>query len=117
MSKVIERKADNKFWFTPDQRDNLKKMYKLVDDALEHMEMNLKADGSHLGLVKAKELENAINKYRDALRKEYLKNVSNGSYNIHSGMIYNDLFSSMEKIGDHVINVSEALVNEYTVKA
>jgi phosphate:Na+ symporter len=33
-------------------------------------------------------------------------------YNMKSGMIYSDLFSSLEKVGDHVINVSEAVAGE-----
>ena len=66
-------------------------------------------------LEKANEIEISINKYRNVLRKEYLANVSKGSYNIESGIIYNDLFSSLEKIGDHLINVSEALVLDHHV--
>jgi Na+/phosphate symporter len=31
---------------------------------------------------------------------------------MNSGMIYSDLFSSLEKVGDHVINVSEAVAGK-----
>jgi phosphate:Na+ symporter len=41
-----------------------------------------------------------------------LKSIESGAYNVKSGLIYNDLFSSCEKIGDHVINVSEAMAGE-----
>ena len=85
-------------------------MFDLVSDSLDHMESNLKSENPEQYIDKANELETAINKYRNHLRKEYLNDVSKGSYNIQSGIIYNDIFSSLEKIGDHVINVSEALV-------
>ena len=81
------------------------------------MESSLKTESSELILLRAQELESAINKYRNALRTEYLDDVSKGTYNIQSGIVYNDLFSSMEKIGDHVINVSEALALEKGIKA
>ena len=112
MSKVIERKSENKIYFTPEQRDNLNKMFSLVEQAIEHMELHMKQEGTEQGLLRANELETAINTFRNSLRKEYLDEVSKGTYNIHSGIIYNDLFSSMEKIGDHIINVSESLVSE-----
>lgn len=112
MSKIIERKVDNKIWFTPEQRENLKKMFALVEQAVLHMQENMKSPEHHKMMEKAKDLEQAINKYRNQLRKEYLSNVSKGSYNVQSGIIYNDIFSSLEKIGDHVINVNEALVIE-----
>jgi len=112
MSKVIERKNENKVWFSPEQRDNLSKMFELIDQAMDHMQENIKSENSSKMLLKANQLETAINKYRNQLRKEYLANVSKGSYNIQSGIVYNDIFSSLEKIGDHVINVSEALVPE-----
>jgi phosphate:Na+ symporter len=116
MSKVIERKTENKIFFTPEQRENLKKMFELVDKALEHMESGLKTESSEQTLLRAQELESAINKYRDALRRGYLDDISKGNFPIQSGIIYNDLFSSMEKIGDHVINVSEQLAMEKGIK-
>ncbi len=116
MSKAIERKTENKIFFTPEQRDNLNKMFELVDNALEHMESGLKSESSEQTLLRAQELESAINKYRNTLRREYLDDVSKGKYPIQSGIIYNDLFSSMEKIGDHVINVSEQLALEKGIK-
>ena len=33
-------------------------------------------------------------------------------YKFQPGVMYNDLFSSCEKIGDHIINVSEAVAGE-----
>ena len=55
------------------------------------------------------EIEQRINHQRDALRRAHLKSVESGDHNIKSGLVYNDLFSSCEKLGDHLINVSEAL--------
>ena len=109
MSKGIERKADEKLWFTPEQRQNLLAMLQLIDTAFEVMLRNLDADGDAVKLDEALEIEQRINQQRDALRRAHLKSVESGDHNIKSGLVYNDLFSSCEKLGDHLINVSEAL--------
>ena len=46
------------------------------------------------------------------MRGENQSNLGKKDYNINSAMIYNNIFSSLEKVGDHLINVSEAIVGE-----
>ena len=111
MSKVIERKSENKIYFTPEQRSNLKKMFELVEKAILQMESNLKLGQSSQGIARSQEIEKSINNLRDELSKEYLDDVTKRTFNVESGIIYNDLFSSMEKIGDLIYNVSEKLVS------
>jgi len=111
ISKNIERKNEEKIWFSPEERNNLKAMLDLVDDAFEIMNYNLNAHHDEVTLEKASVAEERINAKRDELKKEYFENISNRQdYNIKGGMIYNDIFSAIEKVGDHIINVSEAIV-------
>lgn len=112
MSKAIERKSEKKVWFTPEQRQNLQEMFNKVDAAITHMIVNLENDYSGADMNKAHELEKEINKLRNKFRKEHLVNIEQGEYNFQSGIIYNDLFSSAERLGDHIINVSEAINGE-----
>jgi phosphate:Na+ symporter len=112
MSKAIERKTEKKIWFTPEQRQNLKEMFDKVDQASELMVKHLEDDYDLVQLQKANELEKEINKLRNKFRKEHLVNIETGEYNFASGIIYNDLFSSAERLGDHIINVSEAVAGE-----
>ena len=110
----IDRKNEFRIYFTPDQRANLLKMFDVVNKAMIEMEKNLESDYDIVSGEKAKVLELEINKLRDQLRKEHLKNTEKKQYNVQSGMIYNDLFSSLEKIGDHTVNVTEAILGEVT---
>jgi phosphate:Na+ symporter len=112
MSKTIERKADDKIWFSPEQRQGLLEMLDLVDEAFVLMVENLKVEKKEVNMARAIELEDLINKKRDELRNSHLDNMESAEYNIKSGMIYNDLFSSCEKVGDHIINVSEAVAGK-----
>ena len=112
MSKSMERKIEERLWFTPEQRQHLLDMFDLVERAYQVMHANIDADKEHMSLDQAVEVEQRINSERDKLRRLHLKSIEAGDYNVKSGLIYNDLFSSCEKVGDHLINVSEALAGE-----
>ncbi len=112
MSKSLERKNNKKLWFTPEQREKLDEFFNLLNRALELMRSNLEGEFGVVTTEKAVEFENEINSMRNGLRKAHLKNVGTKDYNIESGLIYTDLFNSCEKIGDHVINVSEAMAGD-----
>lgn len=112
MSKGIERKNEKKVYFTPEQRNSILEMFSLVEKALDTMTYNLNQSYSSVSIAKAKENEDAINKYRKMLRKEHFASVEKGEYNFNSAVIYSDLFNSLEKVGDHIINVTEGITGE-----
>ncbi|OFY93656.1 MAG: hypothetical protein A3K10_12615 [Bacteroidetes bacterium RIFCSPLOWO2_12_FULL_31_6] len=112
MSKTIERKNDYKVWFTPEQRKNIIDMFAVVDDALNNMCLNLNCNYDNVNIEKAKELEEAINNHRTMLRKEHFINVEKGEYGFKSATAYSELYSALEKIGDHIINVTEGITDE-----
>lgn len=112
MSKAIERKDDLKIYFMPEQRDKLNKMLDLVDKSFAVMTENLNSEYGYTNIDNAKKAEQDINQYRNELRKEYLELTEKGKYPFNNGVVYNDLFSSCEKIGDHIINVSEAVAGQ-----
>jgi phosphate:Na+ symporter len=112
ISKAIERKDEMKIYFLPEQRESLQEMFKLVDSAFETMVENLNAEWGGVSIEKAAEAEAKINKKRNAMRKEHLGNLGTKDFNMESGMAFSNLFSSCEKVGDHIINVTEAIVGK-----
>jgi phosphate:Na+ symporter len=74
---------------------------------------NLDASYEKVMYTDAENIEKEINYKRDQLRKEHLSNLENGEYPIQSGMVYNNLFMSIEKVGDHIMNVSSALTGRF----
>ncbi len=112
ISKALEKKESEKIYFTPEQREELNNMISIVGKAFETMNANLEADTKDVNLKEAVGIERKINKFRDKLRKQHLKDLESGESNILGALIYANVFSSLEKVGDHVINVSEALSGE-----
>ena len=112
ISKTIERKDDKKIYFLPDQRENLNNMLDSLDKAFAVMNKNLNSEFGHINLDDAEKCEREINQLRNQLKKSYLEHTEKGEYKFQSGILYNDIFSSCEKVGDHIINVSEAIAGE-----
>ncbi len=109
ISITIERKNEQKTSFTPEIRTSLEEMMSAVQNALDIMSGNLTSDYSQVTITDANEAEIIINKMRDKLRKEYLQKIEKGEFKIQTGMIYNNLIHSLEKVGDHVHNITEAI--------
>jgi len=112
ISKTIERKDDKKIYFLPEQRENLNNMLDSLDKAFGFMNKNLNSEFGHINLDDANKVEREINQLRNQLKRSYLENAEKGEYKFQSGILYNDIFSSCEKVGDHIINVSEAVAGE-----
>lgn len=108
MSILIERKNNEKAWFTPTQRERLKDLFQLIEKAYDEMMENVKKENEKVYIQKALAIEQEINKFRDEIREEHFASIEKGDYNIKSGLYYNNLYSSLEKIGDHIMNINEA---------
>ena len=109
LSISLERKSEKKAYFIPELRTRLEEMITEVQNAIGIMNKNLCSNYSQISITDAKEAEQMINKMRNELRKEYLKKIETGEFKIQTGLIYNNLIHSLEKVGDHIYNISEAI--------
>ena len=60
----------------------------------------------------ATDAEDAINAYRNALREEHIANLEKATYNYSAGVFYMDIVSELERIGDFIINISQAVYKD-----
>jgi len=112
ISKTLERKDNENIYFTPEQREGLNEMLALIEKAFEVMNSNLEADFDKINVDESREIEKQINKTRNSLRKQHHKSIESGEFHMQGALMYGNLFSSMEKIGDHIVNVSESFTDE-----
>lgn len=114
MSRDIERGNKQSLKFTSKQHENIDKIFNLVDQAFLVMQNHLQgAYGSKVDISDAVKLEEEIDKLKSKLRKKHLKSTEQKEYDVKTGIIYRDLFVSAEKLGDHIINISEAVRGDF----
>ena len=104
-----KNKREDAVHFDDGLNANLDHMTELVQKALDVMDANLH-DYDHADLDAAYAAEKAINLYRDELRAKHLDALKQGTYDYSIGNAYSGLYALYEKLGDYVINVSEAIV-------
>ena len=103
-----QSKREDAVHFDDHLNDNLAHMTELVQHALDVMDSNLH-DYDHVDLDAVYTAEHEINGFRDKLRAEHLDALRRGTYNYAIGNAYSSLYALYEKLGDYVINVTEAI--------
>jgi len=109
ISRNLTVRKKKKAYFTQDMRDNITEMSAMVKRALDLMVENLESYEKDIDFVASEEQEELIDKAYKKLRKEYIKKVEAGKFQIRSGVYYSDLISELERIGDHALGVTESL--------
>lgn len=107
---IIDRKRAAKIHFPEQIDNNVLLIFTMVREALDIMVTMLTHEEEvHLSMAFGTEKE--INNYRDILKSEHLNNLEKGVYKYDAGIIYNDIVSQSERIGDYALNVDESFKN------
>lgn len=111
IGRILQRKNMHGQKFDEITVRKLNHMLDLVVIALDTMTANLKQGFNRIiNISNAQDAEHDINEYRDNLKEEHLRNIESEESDYLRGVYYMDLVSECERVGDFVINVSEALV-------
>ena len=111
VGRILQRKNLHSQKFDEATVRKLNHMLDLVDVAIDCMIDNLKEGFHHvINISNAQDAEHDINEYRDNLKEEHLRNIESEESGYLRGVYYMDLVSECERVGDFIINVSEALV-------
>ena len=113
IGRILKRKNVHSKVFDKTILDRLNKMMDLVQKAYDVMIDNLKKE--HLkDIVNAENCEYNINECRNHLREEHIVNIESDSYNYLTGVYYMDVLAELEKVGDFLINISQAVVGKHS---
>ena len=114
ISRMLTRARVHGQDFDASHKDKLHRMLDLVEAAYQAMLANLNTALSSplTDISNASEAERRINEYRNTLREEHIANLEKSKYNYPAGVFYMDIISELERIGDFIINISQALVKD-----
>lgn len=110
LSRHIRHKHENNVQYTEYQDKNVEMMIYLVAgaeakmvEALEHV--NISRDE----FLEMTNMENEINNFRDELKMQNMQHITEHEYDYSTGVNYMDIILELEKMGDYIINVEEAI--------
>ena len=112
IGRILKRKEAHGKVFDKTILDRLNKMCELIIKAYDVMIENLKTENLR-DISNALNCEYNINECRNHLREEHIVNIESDSYNYLTGVYYMDVLAELEKIGDFLINISQAVVGKY----
>jgi len=109
MSKTYERMQSEDRELPQPAMGKIHSMLDLVHDAIQNVRDNLSKDGEEIDLEKSIAFEDAIDEYRDELQDFHYAQLENNVYTNEVGFMFLDYLNRLEKIGDHLFNVNEAI--------
>jgi phosphate:Na+ symporter len=109
--ELIEYQQANKVKITESAMDDLETMFNLtvrtVEEALQALDQkNLEAASE---VVKK---ENEIDSMERSLRKQHILRMNEGSCSGQAGIVFVDIISNLERIGDHAVNIAEYVLGD-----
>ena len=112
-AKTMESKLSRKIYFIPAQRNQLNELFEIVGRSFDEMNFNLNLESyDNVDLTRCYILEDETNIKRNSMRKYNRENLGKEDYDVNAAMIFTNLFSSLERIGDHLVNINESVAGE-----
>ena len=105
---LAERRYEKGYAIPDSTRAELDDMAAAVKEFLERTEAIL-GSTTPSSLAEVKPLEARINKIRNKSRKTHAKRIQAGEMEVREGLIFLDMLTNMEKIGDYCWNVCSAI--------
>ena len=110
LSRYIRHKHENGIQYTEQQDKNVEMMMYLLAgaetkmvEALEHVNI------SEEEFLEMTNMENEINNFREELKTQNMLSITEKEYDYTTGVNYMDIVLELEKMGDYIINVEEAV--------
>ncbi|WP_100407934.1 Na/Pi cotransporter family protein [Bacillus solitudinis] len=109
--ELIDYQLANRVNISGEAKSELNEMVQLtistLNDAL-HCLQNFDLDLAYTVISK----ENLIDKMERSLRKKHIVRLNEGLCSGSAGIVYVDIVSNLERIGDHAVNIAEAVIGD-----
>lgn len=115
VGKILLRKQQGSVQFNDEIYQNINTMFDYVSRSIDNMLLLLK-DFEHQNesdIITSYNREREINNLRNQLRTNNIENINSHHYEYQSGIYYMDIISTLEKMGDYIINVVDIIKDEF----
>ena len=113
IARTIVRRRDDKSVYSAEMNENIKLMMNMIDETIGHMIKLLNSDLpmkiNKDNFARSVQLENDINELRNQLKLQNVTDVKEQKYDYQASVTYMDMIVELEKMGDYMINIAEAL--------
>ncbi|MDQ0231629.1 phosphate:Na+ symporter [Metabacillus malikii] len=107
--ELVNFQLNNKVKLTTSAQEDLDDMFKLTINTLKNAITSL--DDKDIALAKnVQKAEEEIDRMERTLRKKHILRINEGSCSGSSGVVFVDIISNLERIGDHCVNIAEAVL-------
>jgi phosphate:Na+ symporter len=109
--ELVEYQQANKVKITEDAMADLDGMFELTIETVKKAVSSLDNNDHDLAREVA-EKEDMIDKMERKLRKKHILRLNEGLCSGQAGIVFVDIISNLERIGDHAVNIAEAVLGE-----
>ena len=113
--KLLQRRYDEKLALSEDAMSEASQIGDQVMRFLSLVKENIKRSLDDVApdfMEKIDEIEDDIDEKERTMREGHVQRLREGSVSIDSGLVFIDMLTSFEKIGDHAYNVAEMLAGK-----
>lgn len=111
--ELIDYQENNKVSLTEDAMEDLREMFTLTIATVQKSLVSLDTSDHELAREVA-EQEDLIDKMERKFRKKHILRVNEGRCSAQAGIVFVDIVSNLERIGDHAVNIAEAILGNRT---
>ena len=101
--------AENGITFSDVEQAEIEAMRVVCRDAMTTLLETHPNVGSALWLSAVAQKEQRIDDMTEQFRRRQLKRMQSGTGDYHAGILYSELLTDFERIGDHILNIAQAL--------
>ena len=111
MMELAERKIEEKLPFTEQAVNELQKMFGETDQMLAQVILAMETDNKEEARNALKH-EDTLNELQIQLRESHIRRLQDGECWVLSGVVFLDFVNNLEKVGDHLKNISLAILQQ-----
>lgn len=107
---INKRRLDEQKREMPESvRSELDQYFDLIYKAIKEMNRHIEDEDLEIDMEAVFESEDEIDDMRDYLKKVIYERMEKNHYEVEDGIMYLDFVNSAEKLGDHIVNINQAL--------